>query len=111
VVSVDYRLAPEDPFPAAVEDATRATAWVHDHAPSIGGDGDTLVVAGTSAGAALATVTAIHARDTGGPAIDHQVLAYPMTAISDDHPSRELDAPLLGGADVEWFWDTYLANP
>ena len=78
VVSVDYRLAPEDPFPAAVDDAWAAVRWVSLHAADIGGDPDRLVVAGDSAGGNLAAVVAMMARDHGGPAIAFQLLIYPV---------------------------------
>ncbi len=78
VVSVDYRLAPEHRFPAAVEDAWAATQWVAEHARELGGDPGRLVVAGDSAGGNLATVACMIARDRGGPPIAFQVLIYPV---------------------------------
>jgi len=78
VVSADYRLAPEDPFPAAVEDAWSVTRWVADHAGELGADPNRLVLSGDSAGANLAAVTCILARDRGGPDIAFQVLIYPV---------------------------------
>ena len=77
VVSVGYRLAPEHRFPAAVEDAYAALLWVYEHAESFGGDGTSLAVAGDSAGANIAVVMTLMARDLGGPGIAHQILAYP----------------------------------
>ena len=79
VVSVDYRLGPEHRFPAAVEDAYAAAAWVADHAAELGGDPSRLGVGGDSAGGNLATVTCALARDRGGPAIALQLLIYPVT--------------------------------
>jgi acetyl esterase len=76
VISVDYRLAPEHPFPAAVDDARAALAWAHAYAPYIGGDANRMAVAGDSAGGNLAAVLARHARDLG-TALALQLLVYP----------------------------------
>lgn len=118
VVSVDYRLAPEHPFPAPLDDAEAALTWVTDHTETIGGDPDRIVVAGTSAGGGLAAALALRARDAGGPSIAAQLLCYPMLAPpgSSAIPAREKlsaelasgDGPLLSQADVDWFWDRYL---
>ena len=113
VVSVAYRLAPEHPFPAGLEDCVRATEWVADNASSIGADADTLAVAGTSAGGNLAAATCLYVREFGGPTIDRQVLLYPMTDLSADHPSlsENAEGPLLTRRDVLWAHDTYLQSP
>jgi len=79
VVSVDYRLAPEHRYPAAVEDAYAATSWVAENADAIQADPDRLAVGGDSAGGHLAAVVALMARDRKGPRIDLQVLIYPIT--------------------------------
>jgi len=94
VASAAYRLAPEHPFPAAPEDAWAALNWVAEHAHRFGGDASRLAVAGDSAGAVLATVAAIRARDAGGPAIAYQALMYPAAAggHDGDFPSREAHA-------------------
>ena len=119
VVSVDYRLAPEHPFPAAVDDAFAALRWTASHAGRLGGDPDRLVVAGTSAGGGLAAATALRAaaaRERGDgtlPALAGQLLLYPMLDADLDRRSYDefADAPLLSRADVAWFWDQYCRSP
>lgn len=83
VVSVDYRLAPEHPFPAAVEDAYAALLWVSQNAISFNGDPTRLITAGDSAGGNLAAAVSLIARDRKGPKICAQVLIYPVTNLSD----------------------------
>jgi acetyl esterase len=90
VVSAGYRLAPAHPFPAAVDDAYAALLWVAANAERLGGDPARLLVAGESAGANLATVAALRARDENGPAIAAQLLYYPPTDLTDTpYPSRD----------------------
>jgi acetyl esterase len=79
VLSIDYRLAPEHRFPSATEDCLRATRWAYDNAAALEVDRDRLLVAGDSAGANLATVTALRIRDEGGPGLRAQLLIYPAT--------------------------------
>jgi acetyl esterase len=113
VVSVDYRLAPENPFPAAVCDADTVVSWVLRHAEEIGGDPARIVVAGDSGGGTLATVSARHARDRGGTPIAMQVLFYPSTNISStDYASyRQYGKDyLLTQNAVERFRDFYLSD-
>jgi acetyl esterase len=88
VVSVDYRLAPEHRFPAAVKDAFAAAEWAAENAGALGGD-PALGVAGTSAGGSLAAATALLARDRDGPAIAHQLLCYPLVDYA--HGTRTAD--------------------
>ncbi|GAC80953.1 acetyl esterase [Gordonia malaquae] len=113
VVSVDYRKGPEDPFPAAVDDAIAVTRWVGDHAAELDGDASRIAVAGDSAGGNLATVVAIDARDNGGPALAAQVLIYPATDISKPYPSlRENGRGFFITVDVlRWFGEGYRADP
>ncbi|WP_435153672.1 alpha/beta hydrolase [Haladaptatus sp. DFWS20] len=113
VVSVDYRLAPEQPFPAGVDDAFAALEWVENHADSVGGDPSKLGVAGTSAGGNLAAVTALRAREFDGPTLSHQCLLYPVTNHDFDTDSyvENGDGPLLSRSDMEWFWNQYLRSP
>jgi acetyl esterase len=110
VISVDYRLAPEHKFPAAVDDAIAATKWIAGNAGQLGIDAARLVVGGDSAGGNLAAVVAISARDGNGPTIAGQVLIYPATDFAMTHPShREPETSiLLTHSVIRWFRDQYL---
>lgn len=111
VFSMDYRLAPEHPFPAAVEDASTALSWATRYAERLGGNPDRFVVAGTSAGANLATAVTRRTVREDGPRVDEQILAYPMLAPGWEPAEDELtEGPLLDRADVSWFWDHYLRS-
>ncbi|NHN60552.1 MULTISPECIES: alpha/beta hydrolase [Halorussus] len=112
VVSVDYRLAPEHPFPAAVDDASAALRWVAEHADAFGGDPGRLAVGGTSAGGNLAAVTALRARELEDLVLSRQLLLYPITdhAFDTDSYAENGDGPLLTEADMRWFWDHYLRS-
>jgi acetyl esterase len=110
VISVDYRLAPEHKFPAAVDDAIEATKWIAANAKQLGIDASRLMVGGDSAGGNLAAVVAIAARDGNGPGIAGQVLIYPATDFAMTHPShREPETSiLLTHSVIKWFRDHYL---
>jgi acetyl esterase len=106
LVSVDYRLAPEHRFPAAVDDAYDAVAWASSELAA----GRPVVLAGDSAGGNLAAVTALRARDSSGPSVVMQVLVYPVTDHDFDRPSyHSYDGAdfVLNRRDMIWFWDHY----
>jgi acetyl esterase len=110
VISVDYRLAPEHKFPAAVEDAISATKWVAAKAQQLGVDASRLLVGGDSAGGNLAAVVALAARDGDGPKIAGQVLIYPATDAARTHPSHSEPETsiLLTHSVTTWFYESYL---
>jgi acetyl esterase len=113
VVSVDYRLAPESPFPAAVEDAQLALWWVARNADALGADAGRLAVGGDSAGGNLATVAALRAQQ-GGPAVAFQALFYPSTDIArTDYPSYRQygEGHWLTTRAAETFRGFYLPDP
>ena len=109
VVAVDYRLAPEHPYPAAPDDCFAALQWAHANAASINGDPDRLAVAGDSAGGNLAAVVSLMARDNGGPALRAQILVYPATDLTMSHPSIEENGEgyLLTKESMDWFMGHY----
>ncbi|MXR43344.1 alpha/beta hydrolase fold domain-containing protein [Halobaculum sp. WSA2] len=110
VCSVDYRLAPEHPFPAAVEDAAAAVEWAAANPDAVGGTG-TVAVAGDSAGGNLAAVVALMAAEGDGPEIAHQTLLYPGVGVDPDQPSvRDHGGIVLSEADIEWFGDCYYGS-
>ena len=114
VVAVDYRRAPEHPFPAPLQDCYAALQWVSLHAADFGGDGTRLGVVGDSAGGNLTAVTALMARDRKGPKISAQVLLYPSTNIAtmDTESHRNFATGyLLTRAGLERFSDFYTPNP
>ncbi len=113
VISVDYRLAPEHKFPAAVEDSYAVTLWVAANAGRLGIDAARIGVGGDSAGGNLATVVTMRCRDAGGPALASQLLIYPVTDVSsfETGSHRELsDGYFLTRAAMEWFTNHYLGS-
>ena len=108
VVAVDYRRAPEHPFPAAPDDAWTALLWAARTFP-----GRRVAVAGDSAGANLATVLALLARDRGGPDITCQALYYPMLDPTRSRPSHRENAQgyFITADHLRWYWDGYLPEP
>ena len=114
VVSVDYRLAPEHPFPAAPDDVFAALQWAGAPAAELGGDPSRIAVAGDSAGGNLACAAALRARDEGGPALRAQVNLYGSCNYpsEDTASAREFaEGPILKKDDVDWFWEQYLTSP
>ena len=112
VLSVDYRLAPEHPYPAAVQDAFWALRWASEHAEQIRGDASRLAVAGDSAGAELAAVCAILARQ-GGIELKAQLLfygagGYPFEPTASRNEFK--DGALLNVDDIDYFWELYLGD-
>lgn len=113
VASVEYRLAPETPFPGGLDDCYAALVWLHDQAGALGLDPSRIAIRGESAGGGLAAALAIMARDLGGPAICFQLLVYPML---DD---RTVDAPanphtgefVWDRASNRFAWDAWLGMP
>jgi acetyl esterase/lipase len=118
VVSIDYRLAPEHPYPAAIDDAWAATQWVASHGDDLDADASRLAVAGDSAGGTISAVITQRARDTGGPPIRFQLLWYPSTMWDPSLPSftENADAAILDRDSIAAFSRYYagevdLSNP
>ena len=113
VVSVDYRLGPEHPFPAAVDDCLAATRWIQRQAAEMGLDGTRLAVGGDSAGGNLAAVVALIARDAGDLPIAFQLLIYPATDMRCALPSHTTNGQgyMLTRDTMAYFHDHYIADP
>jgi len=123
VVAVDYRLAPEHRFPAAVDDCVAAARWVHGQAAALGIDGARLALGGDSAGGNLAAVVALTLRDEGGPAVQLQLLIYPATDMRAVAPSHTANGQgyVLTADSVNYYrghyiaartqWDDWRASP
>lgn len=112
IVAVDYRLAPEHPFPAAVKDAYAATEWTAKNAGEFDGDGDRLAVVGDSSGGNLAAVVCHMARHRSGPEIAHQILIYPAVSYDREWPSLQENGEgyFLVEADLKQFEDMYFED-
>jgi acetyl esterase len=113
VIAVDYRLAPEHKFPAAVEDCLAATQWVAANGGALGVDVARLAVGGDSAGGNLAAVVSLLARDRGSPPLRLQVLLYPALDFGMSHPSHQrfAEGHLLTMATMRWFGEAYIRGP
>ncbi|MDP6039599.1 MAG: alpha/beta hydrolase [Candidatus Latescibacteria bacterium] len=111
VVSVDYRLAPETPFPGAINDCAAATTWAASATKTLGIDPHRIAVGGDSAGGNLAACVALRARDTG-PNLCFQLLVYPIITADFDRPSyiENAEGLLLTRNTMQWFWDCYVPN-
>jgi len=112
VVTVGYRLAPEHPFPAAIEDCAAALHWVRASAAELGADPDRVAVAGDSAGGNLAAGLSLRVRDGDGPPLVGQLLVYPNTdQLADDESMRANDDPwLFNHHSVAWYREQYLTS-
>ena len=113
VLSVDYRLAPEARYPAAAEDCYDACIWAEAHAQHLGIDATRMAVAGDSAGGNLAAAVAVMARDRGGPALQHQLLIYPVTDTNFETRSYAKNGGgeyFLSTSAMKWFWSHYLGE-
>jgi acetyl esterase len=111
VISLDYRLAPENPFPAGPDDCVAALDWVVQHAAEVGGDSSRIALGGDSAGGNLSAVTALHARDNGIP-LRFQLLVYPATDLTMSSASIEENGEgyLLTKDSMVWFTGHYLSG-
>ena len=109
VLAIDYRLAPEAPFPAAFDDVVAGLKWTAANGASVGIDGNRLAIGGDSAGGNLAASASIWARDNGGPKLRMQLLAYPVTDAVARAESYRLydDGYGLNAITMEWFFDHY----
>ena len=107
-VSVEYRLAPETPYPGPLEDCYAGLAWVHAHADELGVDRFRIGIGGASAGGGLAAALALLARDRGELPVAFQMLAYPMIDDRQATPSSGWDAPIWNPSSNEFGWRSYL---
>lgn len=112
VISVDYRLAPEHKYPAAVEDAWAATCWVVNNARKLGADPDRVAVGGDSAGGNLAAVVCLMAKEAGDPQLSYQLLIYPGTDMTCSLPSHTTFAEgyRLTRDLITWFYEAYFTR-
>lgn len=110
VFSVHYRLAPEHPFPAALDDSWAALNWLADSSAALGIDPTRIAIGGVSAGAGLAAGLAIHNRDQNGPALALQLLLYPMLDHKHDNAAGHMDVPRWTRSNSLIAWDMYLGG-
>jgi len=111
VVSIDYRLGPEDPYPAAADDCFAALQWLVDHGSTLGGDPSRIAIGGDSAGGNLSAVVALQARDAGIP-LRLQLLVYPVTDCTMSSASYDANGEgyLLTRDTMEWFIENYIGG-
>lgn len=112
VVSVDYRLSPETPFPGGLEDCYAALVWTHNNSSELNIDADRIAVLGMSAGGGLGAATALLARERGGPGICFQFLGIPELDDRLETPSMQTfhDTPMWSRPNAELSWDAYLGE-
>ncbi|HUO92693.1 MAG TPA: alpha/beta hydrolase [Rhizomicrobium sp.] len=112
VIAVDYRLAPEHKYPAAIEDAFAALKYVEANAPQLGVDANRLAVGGDSAGGAITAVLTQKAKEEGGPSLAFQLLFFPVTQIGEETASlrNHAEGMFLERAGLEWFYRAYLPD-
>ncbi len=110
VVSVDYRLAPEDKFPKGLQDCEAAVRWTAENAADLGVDAERIAIGGDSAGGNLAAAVAIANRENEGPFLCHQLLVYPVVDSRRNTPSYQQNAQgyFLSATAMKWFWEQYL---
>jgi acetyl esterase/lipase len=110
IVSAEYRLAPEHPFPAPLDDCMAVTQWLSEHANEVGGDPARLGIAGDSAGGNLAAAVALASRSDDGPHLRAQALLYPSTDAACATPSfvQNAEGYLLTADTMRWFWEQCL---
>ena len=109
-VAVEYRLAPETPYPGPIEDCYRGLAWVHANADRLGIDRGAIGIGGASAGGGLAAALALMARDRGEYALAYQLLIYPMIDDRQSTPSSNWEVPIWPPAANTYGWTSYLGN-
>ncbi|OUS07911.1 hypothetical protein A9Q81_00755 [Gammaproteobacteria bacterium 42_54_T18] len=112
VVSIDYRLAPESPFPAAPDDCYAGLCWLFEHADTLGIDASRVAIAGQSAGACLAVSTTLRARDLGGPQVCFQLLEVPVfdNRLETASMHEYQDTPMWNRPNAIWSWKHYLGS-
>ena len=111
-IAISYRLAPENRFPAAVEDCYRGVSWVAAHSAELRIDPGRIAVGGDSSGGNLAAAATLLARERGGPSLIHQLLVYPNTdAGADTESMREINDPYFFNVNsIKWYWGMYLSS-
>lgn len=112
-ISVDYRLAPEHPYPAALEDTYSVLCWAYDNAAELGIDATKIALVGDSAGGCLTTAACLLSNERGGPPVAAQGMIYPVTGVAMDSPSyiENADAVGLTAASMKFFLENYLQRP